>query len=48
MEVKITIGKDCKWIDLPHLCENCFKGNHCIGHGKNLLGKACLCICDKP
>lgn len=31
--------------DLPHYCENCFKGIHHGCTGENLLGKPCLCIC---
>ncbi len=39
------IGKDVERIEIPHICDKCFNGEHGLVCGKNLLGKACLCIC---
>ena len=48
MKIEITVGKDVERIEMPDKCDRCFEGRHCYGGGKNLLGKVCMCICDKP
>jgi len=39
-EFTFKIGKDVERTEIPHICED-----HGMVCGKNLLGKACMCIC---
>jgi hypothetical protein len=36
---------DVKREEIPNICDKCFRGEHGNICGRNLLGKACLCIC---
>lgn len=41
------IGKDVERIEMPHICDKCFRGEHGSVCGENMLGKACMCICNE-
>ena len=46
-EFTFKIGEDVARMEIPHICDKCFSGDHGMVCGKNLLGKACMCICNE-